>query len=385
MSLDALGPAGSGQVLLDGRPLQTASAVRGIGSYVRGLLEGCADLGVAQLMKVVLSRAAKPPEVDALSLDVARLRVPMLHPTLQPSADLLLLHRALANENARLFHGVEWGQPLMARIPVVMTVHDLIPFVFPRHYPWVRRARLLPLQALRRATHVVAVSEATARDVERIAHVDPRRITVIHEGIAPDFQPAPAAAVSAFRARTGLGERRYLLAVGTFDPRKRIRLLADVIRRVRASLDVDLVIAGDQASFAARVRAALDAAGVAERSHVLGHVTQSELVTLYSGAACLVFTSAYEGFGLPPLEAMACGARVAMFHNSSLPEVAGPAAVTVPDGDAQAMADAVCELLEETGDGLPRVTAGRDWAAQFTWRRSAERTLAVYSSTLQRD
>jgi alpha-1,3-rhamnosyl/mannosyltransferase len=105
---------------------------------------------------------------------------------------------------------------------------------------------------------------------------------------------------------------------------------------------------------------------------------------VYTGPICLVFTSAYEGFGLPPLEAMACGSPAVVFANSSLVEIAGPGAAVQPDGDASAMAEAVCAILDDAAGHVRRSSAGREWAAQFTWRRAAQMTLDVYGHALRR-
>ena len=125
----------------------------------------------------------------------------MIHPTLQPIADTLFVASALRGSRADLYHAIEFGQPLRTRLPVVVTVHDLIPFVMPRDYPWVRRARLLGLRLLRRADAVIAVSEATRRDVLRFTRTDPARISVIPEGIWPAFRPATPDAVAQLRAK----------------------------------------------------------------------------------------------------------------------------------------------------------------------------------------
>ena len=371
------------RVLIDGRPLQGASSVRGIGSYARGLIAGFAELVEPPEVSLLLSRGRDlPPEVGPRTRP-GRRRIRVVHPTLQPVADTVFVSRALRDAHTDLYHAIEFGQPLWTRLPVVVTVHDLIPFIMPQDYPWVRRARILGLRLLRRADAVISVSEATRRDVLRLTGTDPKRIRVIPEGIAPLFQAATPETVATLRARLGL-DRPFLLAVGTFDPRKRIAVLADVVRRVRDDHDVALVIAGDQGTFAAEVMATLARAGIAESSRVIGHVTNDDLVTLYSGASCLVFTSAYEGFGLPPLEAMACGTPAVVFDNSSLPEVSGAAAIVVPDGDASRMAGAVSRLLGDSAELERRREQGRSWASTFTWRRAAERTVDVYRSVLER-
>ena len=371
------------RVLIDGRPLQGASSVRGIGSYARGLISGFSQLAEPPEVSLLLSRGREFPAEVGPGVRPARRRIRVVHPTLQPIADPVFVSRALRDARTDVYHAIEFGQPLRTRLPVVVTVHDLIPFIMPRDYPWVRRARILGLRLLSRADAVIAVSEATRRDVLRFTGTPPERIRVIPEGIAPVFHMAAPEAVAALRARLGI-DRPFLLAVGTFDPRKRIALLADVVRRVRDDHDVVLVIAGDQGTFADEVMGVLSRAGIAESSRVIGHVSTGDLVTLYTGAACFVFTSAYEGFGLPPLEAMACGTPAVVFDNSSLPEVSGGAAVVVPDGDAIRMAEAVSGLLDDPAARERRRAQGLTWSSAFTWRRAAKMTVDVYHAALGR-
>ncbi|HEX3604884.1 MAG TPA: glycosyltransferase family 1 protein [Candidatus Dormibacteraeota bacterium] len=360
--------------LVDGRALQDRSAVRGIGTYVRGLCDGLAGLGVHPDL---LLRAGEPPPPEAQRLGLRGVAtVPVLKRRIQPVADPLLVMRILHALRPALYHAVEWAQPLRSPVPVVVTVHDLIPFLYPRLYPWMRRERLLALRLLRHAGAVIAVSRCTADDTVRLGRVDPHRITVVPHGVAPEFAPAAGTAVDALRRRLGL-EGPYLLAVGTFDPRKRVDLLMEVAARIPG---LTLAVAGDQGGYAGAVAEAARRAGVAARTRATGHLPLDDLVTLYSGAACLVFTSGYEGFGLPLLEAMACATPVVAFRNSALAEVGGPAAVLVDDGDAAALAAAAQRLLDDPAERAERVAAGRDWAAQFTWEQTARRTLEVYRS-----
>jgi glycosyltransferase involved in cell wall biosynthesis len=368
---------------MDGRPLQGASSVRGIGSYERGLIAGFGALAEPPQVSLLLAAHQEPPAEVTTVVRPSGRRIPVIHPTLQPIADTLFVANALRGSRADLYHAIEFGQPLRTRLPVVVTVHDLIPFVMPHDYPWVRRARVLGLRLLRRADAVIAVSDATRRDVLRFTSTDPARITVIPEGISPAFTPASTEAVQRLRDKLRL-DRPYLLAVGTFDPRKRIALLADVVSRVRRDHDVAIVIAGDQGTFTVAVTDALERAGLAEHSRVIGHVTNEDLVALYTAAEVFVFTSAYEGFGLPPLEAMACGTPAIVFDNSSLPEVSGGAAAVVPDGDASAMVAAINRVLDDSSERARQRSRGLQWAETFTWRRAARMTYETYRAVLGR-
>jgi glycosyltransferase involved in cell wall biosynthesis len=372
-------------ILMDGRALQDRSSTRGIGTYLRGLLDGMAALGADEEITLML-RAGEPLPDDLSRWHATpgpRLRV--LKRRIQPVADPLLVSRVLRRERPLLYHAVEYAQPLRAGATrVVVTVHDLIPFLFPADYPWMRRERLLALRLLRRADAVITPSAATARDVERLGRVDPSRITVVPHGVDTACRPADPAAVAALRTRLGLGaDEPYLLSVGVFDPRKRLDLLVDTVQRLRAAdPEVRLVIAGDQGAYTEPVRRALAAAGLAQRAVLAGYVPQELMPVLYTGAACLLFTSAYEGFGLPILEAMACDCPVAACVNSAIPEVAGDAGLVVPEGPqaemAEALAAAVLPLLRDRVERARRGELGHTHALGFTWERAATQTLAVY-------
>jgi glycosyltransferase involved in cell wall biosynthesis len=374
-----------GRWLLDGRALQDRSSTRGIGSYLRGLLDGMHALGVDQRVSLLLRSGGElPPDLSRWRAQPGP-RLPVLKRRLQPVADPFLVSRVVRRARPLLYHGVEYAQPIApGGVPVVITVHDLIPFLFPRDYPWMRRERLLALRLLRRADAVITPSAATARDCVRLAGVDPERITVVAHGVDPAYVPAVAADVAAVRRSLGLdADEPYLLSVGVFDPRKRLGLLLDAASRLCAAEPrLRLVLVGDQGDYAAAVRSAVASAGLAERTVHAGYVAAEDMPALYSGATCLLFTSAYEGFGLPVLEAMACACPVAACANSAIPEVAGDAALLV-GGDAQpvmseALAQAVLPLLEDPVGRARRGELGRLRAAQFTWERAATETLAVY-------
>jgi glycosyltransferase involved in cell wall biosynthesis len=366
--------------LLDGRSLQGGSAMRGIGTYLRGLLTGFRAVGVADDVGLLLDRSTFVPDTASDGYATYPTRLREVDRRLRPLLDPFRVSMALRGGGPALYHAIEYGQPIRPRIPVVITVHDLVPFVMPGEYSWMRREHALALRQLRRADAVIAVSRSTAIDVERIARVDPSRITVIGEGVAPSV-PIHTDRLAEIRRHLRLPDR-FVLAVGTFDPRKRIDTLTDVVRRLRRDHDVGLVVAGFQGNYAGAVEASIRRAGIDDCSRVLGHMTAEELGALYQMAEHLLFTSAYEGFGLPPLEAMAAGTPVAVFNNSSLPEVVGDAGLVIPDGDSGAMAEAVGRILGDGRERERRRTMGRERAAEFRWDRVAEATVTVYRAVL---
>ncbi len=367
--------------LLDARSLQDESAVRGIGTYVRGLLGGFRSLGVAGDVSLLLQRGLPvPPWLLAAGFTGHPARLRPLNRHVRPVLDPFQVRRAMSALLPDVYHAVEYAQPVFPAVPVVVTVHDLIPFVRPGEYPWMRRERTLPMRQFRRADAVIAVSRSTAADLQRIAGVDPARISVVSEGVSPD-RALSDAELARLRDRLRL-PHRFVLAVGTFDPRKRIDLLTQVVRGLRRDHDVGLVIAGSQGNFAPAVESSIRRAGLSSHARVLGHVGEADLSGLYQLTECLVFTSAYEGFGLPPLEAMAAGSPVAVFDNSSLREVVGDVGLVVEDGDVAAMIASVSGILADPAERHRLGARGRAHSASFTWETAAEATLRVYDEVL---
>lgn len=269
----------------------------------------------------------------------------------------------------------------------VVTVHDLGFRFFPRAH---RPAALLYLElstrwAAARATRLIAVSEQTARDLERLYRVPPERIRVVYEGVDPSFRPLrEPGALAAVRQAHGIDERPYLLAVGTLQPRKNLVALP---RALRLLLDggarVQLVLAGPMGWGTSALEAELDRLALRPHVRLLGYVPESDLVGLYSGALAYVQPSLYEGFGLTVLEAMACGAPVVAADTSSLPEVVGGAGLLVDPHRPAEIAAAAQRLLDSAYLRGELAAAGPRRAASFTWERCARETLAVLEAAGQ--
>jgi glycosyltransferase involved in cell wall biosynthesis len=306
----------------------------------------------------VLEALEARSDVDVLRVDVAPASRPLRLAWEQTVAPLVA-------RDADVWHGPHYTLPLARRGPKVVTIHDL---TFFDHPEWHEPAkvqffrRMIPL-ALRRADVAICVSDTTARRLHDVLH--PRCPVVVaphgvdHERFRPDGEAAD------------LGYP-YVLFVGTIEPRKNVPSLV----RALAHLDDDvrLVLAGRPGWGTDEVDAAIAAAGVTDRVVRLGFVADDELPRLLRGAAAVAYPSFEEGFGLPALEALACGAPLVTTAGTAMAEVVGDAAVLVPPGDDDALADALRRLLADPGDPDPRVAA----AAPFTWAASAERHVEAY-------
>lgn len=285
---------------------------------------------------------------------------------------------AARRAGAHVLHGVHYELPLRSRLPRVVTVHDLTLVTHPEwHEPSkVAYFRWALNRSLRSAARVLCVSATTARDLRDVLDVDPGRIDVTPLGT--DLAPASAAAVAGLRGRLGLGAP-YLLGLGTVEPRKDLPTLIAAFAQLAAEIPHDLVLAGMRGWGAGPVDDAVRASGVADRIRLAGYVPEDDKAALYTGADAFVYPSRYEGFGLPVLEAMACGTPVVTTTGGSLPEVAGDAAELVPPGDPDAVAAALRGLLGDPAAREKLVGRGRDRAAASTWRRCADLTVDAYT------
>jgi glycosyltransferase involved in cell wall biosynthesis len=234
---------------------------------------------------------------------------------------------------------------------------------------------------LRAADAVIAVSECTKRDAIRFYRIPEEKITVIYEGVNPRFRPASPEAIAAVRARYGLPER-FILYVGTIEPRKNLTTLLEAFHHLLATYDLRLVIVGKKGWLYERFFRRLRELGLENRVLFTGYVPDEDLPAIYSAADLFVFPSLYEGFGLPVLEAMACGTPVICSNTSSLPEVAGDAALLVDPTDARALTGAMEQVLTNERLWATLRAKGMERARGFTWEKAAYRTWEVYQQVI---
>ncbi len=282
--------------------------------------------------------------------------------------------------DAALFHATEHLLMYLRAVPTVLTVHDLIFRHLPAHHKPLNRWYLnlaLPLYC-RRADHIIAISECTRRDLLAAYGLPPEKVTVIYEAADPRFRPVAAREVEAVRARYRLPDR-YLLFVGTIEPRKNLVRLLTAFERVHAEgLSDGLVIVGRRGWLYDGFFARLEESPAREAVIFPGYLPDDALPAVYAGAQALAFPSLYEGFGLPVLEAMACGTPVAASSASSIPEVGGEAVVYFAPDDAESLTAALRRLLRDDDLRAHLRRRGLAQAARFSWERTAAETRAVY-------
>jgi len=313
-------------------------------------------------------------------------RLPVERPPVRIGWEQTVLPLELLRERADLLHALGFVSPLAWRGRTVVTVYDLSFLRFPEVYNRPNRVYLgtFTPPSLRRADRVITISEDARRDVIELCGVAPERVTPILLAADDRFRPAPAAEIAAFRARHNLPER-FVLYLGTLQPRKNIETLVRAYARLReqGSDDHVLVLAGPRGWQYEPIFDVIRQLGVESYVQLPGFVPDEEQALWYSSATVFAFPSRYEGFGLPLLEAMACGAPVVSSSASSLPEVVGDAGLLVDPSDVEGWCEALRQLLEDEPRRQALAAAGQARAQAFSWRRMAQETVQVYREVLE--
>jgi glycosyltransferase involved in cell wall biosynthesis len=353
-------------------------------SYVAGLLEGLGGLDLPFRVVAYVRSAAAVPEAATARGTVEAVEVPLRSNYARVG---VALPRRLRRDRPALHHG-NYVLPPALPCPAVVTVHDASWARLAESMPRADRVafgRFVPWSA-RRAARVVTVSEHAREDLLALwPWLAPERIVAIPNGVSAAFRPLDDAAARAAE-RFGL-QAPYALALGALQPRKNVARLLEAwaTLKARAPGPEVLVLAGKPKQDADRYRALAARFGIADEVRFLGHVEAGEpLVELIAGARVLVDVSLYEGFGLPVLEAMACGTPVVAADATALPETAGEAGVLVDPLSPGAIADGIATVLRRPTERARRSELGLLRAAGFTWRRTAERTAEVWLDVLGR-
>lgn len=285
-----------------------------------------------------------------------------------------------------LYHSPDFVlPPVGGSIPTLLTVHDLSFAHFPETFPAQLVSylnRVVPW-SVNRAGHILADSLSTMSDLQALWGVPAERITVLYSGVNERFRPiADEGVLADVRARYQL-DTPYVLAVGTVQPRKNYELLVRSFRPIAASNPHSLVIVGGKGWLDEGLPMEIERCGLQDRVKLTGFIDDADLPAIYSAADLLAFPSLYEGFGLPLLEAMACGTPVVSSNTSSLPEVAANgAAVLLPPDDEEAWSQAILDILADEKVRTRLIAAGHRQSERFNWRESARQLISLYKNLL---
>lgn len=354
----------------------------GIGRYVANLARAMVPLLGEGERLLLLRDPTRPSPWDPTALAGERIQVvdvPVSPFALHQQWVLPCLLRRLGID---VYHSPYYLMPYRPGVPTLATVYDLIPLLFPQIVS--PRARLLfrwtMALALRAASHIIAISQATRHDLLAFFRPSPQKVTAIPLAADPGFHPRPATEVERVCRKYALPEE-YVLYLGINKPHKNLVRLIDALSQIQHHVSrFTLVIAGVWDSHYPEPRQRVEALGLENGVRFLGPVPEEDLPALYAGAALFVFPSLYEGFGLPALEAMACGVPVACSNTSSLAEVVGDAALTFDPTNVDVIADALNRLLADADLRADLRQRGLRRAAQFSWERTARQTLELYRS-----
>ena len=366
-------------VLLDTRMLVGRQS--GVGRYVTHLVQEMIAIAPTDLSFSALCLPA-----DKVPKGIRRNILNGLASGARPFSPLqqLVVPWSVRQSGCDLYHYLSYDPPWLLPRPFVATCYDIEPLRHPEMFTakivWYYRIFAI---GLRRAERIIVISESTGRDLVDLLHIAPERIRVTYLGVDPTFHPIDNPKILAKLRAQYLLPERYILYLGNTMPHKNLPRLIDAMAHVhRQDPDVALLLAGRRDKYRPVVEQAIATAGLETVVRFLGGMPEEDLPALLSGARVFAYPSLCEGFGLPVLEAMACGTPVVTSNRSSLPEVVGDTAVLVNPENVEAIADGVLRLLNNPTEANRLADAGLNHARQFTWRRCAEEHLAVYREVL---
>jgi glycosyltransferase involved in cell wall biosynthesis len=363
------------RVAIDARKLHDF----GIGTYIRNLLRHLARIDHDTEYVLLCGEA---------DLGVAAQLGPNFRSVLEPSPNYSIREQihvpwVLRRERPDVYHAPHYVLPAAINCNSVVTIHDCIHLMFPQYLPnrmAYAYARAQMWTAAHRSDCILTVSDASKRDILHLFNIPPEKIVVVYNAIDAHFSVMPQPdAVSRVRERYQL-DHRFVLYVGNIKPHKNLVRLIEAFSELRSGdlEDLKLLIIGDEISKLPALRHAVHRHKLHKHVRFLGYVPDDQLAVLYRLAAVFVFPSLYEGFGLPPLEAMASGTPVVVSNVSSLPEVVGDAAALVDPHDIDSIVDGLRSVLTNPARAEEMRRKGLERAREFSWERSVAHTLEVY-------
>jgi glycosyltransferase involved in cell wall biosynthesis len=352
----------------------------GIHQYIFQLLSHLPRLGEDFDFTVYANHTADLPHFPNIRFTATGL------PTERPLARILweqlLWPPAVRQEQADLLHSMAFVTPFWRPCPAVVTVYDLSFIYYPERYPAFRRLYLnsQTRRSCRSARRVVAISESGRQDIHRLYDVPLNRIDVVPPAVAASYYERPTAEIEAFRHQEGLPDQ-FLLHVGTLQPRKNLLVLLEALAQIKRP-EIPLVFIGGKGWYYDEIFARVKALNLEQQVRFTGYVADEVLPLWYNAATIFVFPSLYEGFGMPVLEAIACGTPVIAADTSSIPEVVGGAARLFAPHDVAALAEHIQTMLDNPDEMALMRQHGLEQARHFSWVNSAEQMITVYKEAL---
>jgi glycosyltransferase involved in cell wall biosynthesis len=366
----------SAQLLHGGAGYRSA----GIHTYIEQVVRHLPEADPALRLTLLTSH---PPVGLSPAIAVQTSHWPTERPTIRILWEQLVLPRAA--RRADVLHATSFVAPIVQPCPTVITVYDLSFALFPQYFRSFRQAylRLGTRWSARRVRRVIAISDNTRRDVNRLYGVPLDRIDVAYPGVDPSLRPCDQATLNRFRRETNLPEK-FLLFLGTLEPRKNLVMLIEAFARMKHDCpDVKLILAGGVGWLAGDIFAAIESSGVKDSVILPGYIAAEEKALWLSSAVAFVYPSIYEGFGLPPLEAMACGTPVIVSKAASLPEVVGNAGISIKPDDPIGWAQAMQRVWNDSSLRSDLRERGLIQSKKFTWLETARQTAATYHRALE--
>lgn len=369
----------------------------GYKTYTENLVSALACVDQANQYILYVDRLpdehAKIPKQPNFSYEIIR-QMPVIGMPLREQVGLSL---QIARDRIDLLHSPCLTAPILADCPLVVTIHDMI-WLFPHKYSQYNHLSLqwtlmewynllIPRYTSRRAAAIITVSQFSKKNIVEYLGIDPSLIFVTHEAVNSSFGPnLDQERAQSSGKKYGL-QTKFIMAIGSADPRKNIETLVKAYSLLPQNLRAEyhLVIVWTASSLSQTVSEQVQALGIGECIHFLTQVTNEDLFFLYHETSLFVFPSLYEGFGLPMLEAMACGVPVVAANTSSIPEIAGDAARLFEPKDAQEMSATIARVLSDENLKSDMVKKGFERNAMFSWEKCARETLAIYTKVLSKE
>jgi glycosyltransferase involved in cell wall biosynthesis len=352
----------------------------GIGTYIRNLVEQLHTLNSAHKFILFVAKGDEGSELFPGTMQISPVRYGKYS-----LSELFLFASKARVKGVSVFHSPHYTLPFGLKCQSVVTIHDLIHLRFPIYYPLLRRAYSYGMiwHSIHDSRFVITDSEFTKLDILRSFRVREEKIVTIPLGVSEQFhQNVDPSLVEDFKLKFKL-KCPYILFVGNTMHHKGVDVLLRAFKEVIISFpEIELVFAGGVPEADKSIRELMNNLGISKRIKSLGRISNEELILAYKGAEMFVLSSLYEGFGLPALEAMACGIPVIVSDAGSLPEVVGNAAFVCKSGNHGMFAEAMITVLRDPMLKNEMIERGRARSARFSWRTTAQKTLEVYEKTM---